>query len=241
MLGRFLELSIEAPDIRASLDFYSKLGFFEAAVGDTWPHPYAVVTDGRICIGLHQTNLPAPMMMTFVKPELRKHLDAFEAQGARFEFRHLGDEVFNEVGWCDPSGHLIRIVEARTFSPIDAAPLGVAPGCGYFAEVALPTTSLEASCHFWEKFGFVALGESALPLPHVCCTSDTLDVGLYPTRDIPRPYLLFDSDGVEASLQRLAAQGIEPLANLSAALRSQAANVLLAPEGTPILLASGLA
>ena len=48
MLGRFLEFSVETPDIPASLEFYGKLGFSQAKVGDAWDHAYAVVTDGRI-------------------------------------------------------------------------------------------------------------------------------------------------------------------------------------------------
>jgi len=46
--------SLSTPDIQASLDFYLGLGFTSAEVGDAWSHPYAVVTDGRICLGLHQ-------------------------------------------------------------------------------------------------------------------------------------------------------------------------------------------
>jgi len=55
VLGRFLEFSLATPDIRASLDFYTGLGFSSADVGDAWPHPYAVVTDGRICLGLNKS------------------------------------------------------------------------------------------------------------------------------------------------------------------------------------------
>ena len=47
-LGRFLEISIHTPVIRESLEFYESLGFVQAAVGETWPHPYAVVTDGTV-------------------------------------------------------------------------------------------------------------------------------------------------------------------------------------------------
>jgi len=71
VLGRFLEFSLATPDIQASLDFYSRVGFSQADVGEAWQHPYAVVTDGRICLGLHQQALPAPTM-TFVKPDLLK-------------------------------------------------------------------------------------------------------------------------------------------------------------------------
>ncbi len=53
MPGRFHELSIATADIRASLDFYESLGFWQAPTGDAWHHPYAVVTDGRVVLGLH--------------------------------------------------------------------------------------------------------------------------------------------------------------------------------------------
>jgi hypothetical protein len=67
--ARFLELSIATPDIRSSLSFYGKLGFYEADVGDAWPHPYAVVSDGRIVLGLHE-HPDFVSSLTFVRPDL---------------------------------------------------------------------------------------------------------------------------------------------------------------------------
>lgn len=55
MLGRFLEISVRTPVIQQSLEFYQALGFEQALVSETWPYPYAVVTDGRLFIGLHGT------------------------------------------------------------------------------------------------------------------------------------------------------------------------------------------
>ena len=155
MLGRFLEFSVATPDIRASLDFYTKLGFTQAEAGDAWPHPYAVVTDGRIYLGLHRHTGPAPSM-TFVKPGLLKHMDALEELGLRFEFRHLGNDVFNEVGWYDPSGHLVWLIEARTFSPSKRPALDTSL-CGYFLEIALPAPAPAAAKAYWERLGFVGI------------------------------------------------------------------------------------
>ena len=89
MLGRFLEFSIATPDIRASLDFYGKLGFTQAQVGEAWTHPYAVVTDGRICLGLHQEFIPAPAV-TFVKPDLLRHLVRSNGLGCNSNFAVSG-------------------------------------------------------------------------------------------------------------------------------------------------------
>jgi catechol 2,3-dioxygenase-like lactoylglutathione lyase family enzyme len=235
VLGRFLEFSLATPDIGASLDFYTKLGFSQAEVGEAWSHPYAVVTDGRICLGLHQDGVAAPSM-TFVKPGLLKHLESLEVLGLEFEFRRLGNDVFNEVGWLDPSGQLVRLVEARTFSPSKRPGLDTSR-CGYFLEIALPTPSLDVAKAYWERFGFVGIDETEDRLPHVSCTSDYVDLGLYDPAHLRRSTLRFEVDDVGQTLVQLADVGISPTDQIPPVLRQMPAAVLIAPEGTPILLA----
>jgi catechol 2,3-dioxygenase-like lactoylglutathione lyase family enzyme len=238
VLGRFLEFSLATPDIRASLDFYTRLGFSQAEVGEAWSHPYAVVTDGRICLGLHQDGAAAPSM-TFVKPGLLKHLESLEVLGLEFEFRRLGNDVFNEVGWLDPSGQLVRLVEARTFSPSKRPGLDTSR-CGYFLEIALPTPSLDVAKAYWERFGFVGIDETEDRLPHVSCTSDYVDLGLYDPAHLRRSTLRFEVDDVGTTLVQLADVGISPIDQIPPILRQMPAAVLIAPEGTPILLAASL-
>jgi catechol 2,3-dioxygenase-like lactoylglutathione lyase family enzyme len=234
VLGRFLEYSIPTADIRASLDFYTKLGFSQAEVGETWSHPYAVVTDGRIHLGLHR--LPeATAALTFVKSDLLRHLGALEQLGVQFEFRRLGNDIFNELGWLDPSGHLVRMVEARTFSP-SKRPATQTSLCGYFAEIALPCAGMQVAKEYWETLGFVGMDELEAPLPHVSCTSDSIDIGLYEAAQLPLPTLVFDAGDIHDSLRRLADAGVSSSAQLPRVLRQHSAAMLMAPEGTPILL-----
>jgi catechol 2,3-dioxygenase-like lactoylglutathione lyase family enzyme len=239
VLGRFLEVSLATPDIQASLDFYVKLGFSQAEVGDAWPHPYAVVTDGRIHLGLHQADIPAPSM-TFVKPDLLKQLDALESLGVEFEFRRLGNDVFNEVGWFDPSGQLIRLIEARTFSPSKRRVTDTSH-CGYFLEMALPTPDREGAKAYWEQFGFVGIDEMDDRLPHISCTSDTVDLGLYEPAHLRRGALRFEVDDIGATLARLAQIDLFPAGETSSALKQLPAAVLVAPEGAQILLTEAAA
>jgi catechol 2,3-dioxygenase-like lactoylglutathione lyase family enzyme len=239
VLGRFLELSLATPDIQASLDFYVKLGFSQAEVGDAWPHPYAVVTDGRVHLGLHQAEIPAPSM-TFVKPDLLKHLGALESLGVEFEFRRLGNDVFNEVGWLDPSGRPIRLIEARTFSPSKRRITDTSQ-CGYFLEIALPTPDREASKAYWERFGFVGIDEMDDRLPHISCTSDTIDLGLYEPSHLRGCTLRFEVDDIGATLARLAEIGLFPSGEIPSPLRRSPAVVLVAPEGVQILLTEAAA
>jgi catechol 2,3-dioxygenase-like lactoylglutathione lyase family enzyme len=236
VLGRFLEFSLTTPDIRDSLEFYTRLGFSQAEVGEAWPHPYAVVTDGRIYLGLHQGAIAAPSI-TFVKPDLLKNLKPLEQLGLNLEFRRLGNDVFNEVGWFDPSGQLIRLIEARTFSP--AKRLGNEhSACGYFLEIALPTPNIEASKLYWEQFGFVGIEDSDTPTLHVACTSDYLDLGLYDSKQLRRSALHFEVDAVSRTVANLSELGLSPTGEVPSALRRAPAAMFIAPEGTPILLAS---
>lgn len=231
MLGRFLEYSVPTPDIRASLDFYGKLGFSQAQVGEAWAHPYAVVTDGRLYLGLHQHAAAVPAL-TFVKPHVLAQLAALESRGVALEYRNLGNDVFNEVGWLDPAGHLIRLIEARTFSPVEH-PRGSL--CGYFLEIGLPVADRDLAKRYWEQLGFVGLDEPQAALAHVSCTSDSIDIGLYDPAQLRLPTLVFDTDDLPKTLAQLADAGIAP-GPLPAVLRNGPAAVLAAPEGTPILL-----
>lgn len=234
MLGRFLEYTVAAPDLRASLDFYVRLGFSQAEVGEAWPHHYAVVSDGRLCLGLHGTALPAPSL-TFVRPNVLAQLDALERLGIEMEFRHLGDDVFNELGWRDPGGHLIRLVEARTFSPVKRAPTQTTT-CGYFQEIALPAAEPQGAKGFWERLGFVGLEDTDSAWPHIACTSDSIDIGLYRRAQLRAPALVFEANDLAGTIGRLAELGIEPDGALPAALAGSPARMLIAPEGTQLLL-----
>jgi catechol 2,3-dioxygenase-like lactoylglutathione lyase family enzyme len=71
MLGQFHEISITTTDIRASVEFYERLGFSHCRTGDTWPHPYGVLTDGRIFLGLHQYRFPSPSV-TCVRADIAR-------------------------------------------------------------------------------------------------------------------------------------------------------------------------
>jgi hypothetical protein len=170
-----------------------------------------------------------------VRPGLLKHLDALEKLGVQFEFRRLGNDVFNEVGWFDPAGQLIRLIEARTFSPSKRIVTDTSR-CGYFLEIALPAPDLDASKAYWEQFGFVGIDEREDRLPHVSCTSDYVNLGLYDPSHLRRSTLRFEADDVGGTLARLAEVGITPRGEIPPPLQHGPAAVLIAPEGTPILL-----
>lgn len=234
MLGRFLEISIQAPSVLESLEFYQKLGFTQAEVGGAWSHPYAVVTDGRLFIGLHQSELDSPSL-TFVKPDLWRHIEKLEALGIEFESRHLGEDVFNEATFRDPDGLLVTLIEARTFSPPTRGAAEMS-WCGYFAELGIPTRDAERAKQFWEQLGFVAAAEIDQPFRRISLISDFLDLGLYATRELRRPVLTFSDAEMPARIEHIAKLGFELSPRLPAAFDPHDTAMLIAPEGTALLL-----
>jgi len=183
---------------------------------------------------LHQQGVAEPTL-TFVKPGLLKHLEDLEARALEFEYRRLGNDVFNEVAWKNPDGQLLRLIEARTFSP-SKRPSTQTSLCGYFVEIALPSADLPAGKSYWENLGFVGMDELDDRLPHVTCTSDFIDIGLYGPAELRRSTLRFEVEDLGATLAALAALGV-PQAK-DAALGGPHMALLVAPEGTPILIAA---
>lgn len=234
MLGRFLEISLHTPDIQASLEFYESLGFEQASVSETWPYPYAVVTDGRLFIGLHGAYIRSPAL-TFVLPDLARSIEALRAGGIAFDQERLGNDVFNQASFTDPAGICISVIEARTFSPPATAAI-VDTACGYFSEFGIPVRDVGASRDFWEPLGFVAMDEESVPFSRTPVTSDHLNLGLYRTRALRQPVLTFEDADMGTRLARLRDKGFRLSDEMPDSLDDATNAILEAPEGTRLLL-----
>jgi catechol 2,3-dioxygenase-like lactoylglutathione lyase family enzyme len=233
MLGRFLEVSVHTPDVRASMAFYESIGFVQATVGEIWTHPYAVVTDGHLYIGLHGAGIPSPSL-TWVRPNLARHAPELEALGIEFAFARFGEEAFHELGFSDPSGHTITLLEARTFSPLA---VGHAPttAIGYFEEFGLPTTDREAAVAFWDRLGLVAFEPEREPFPKVVLAGSDINIALYDL-ELRAPVLAFSDPQMGARIEALREKGLRLAPRLPRGLDPHSTAILEAPEGTPLLL-----
>ena len=225
MLGDFLELSLTTADMLASLEFYRKLGFHEASVVGGWRHPYAVMSDGRIHLGLHKRE-PQDPALSFVLPELRHKLAGFEALG--IEFAHTSIELhhFNHAGFDDPDGARVALLEARTYSPVHESQF--APSlCGYFLEYRLPVRDVAASARFWESLGLIV--EAQAGTDYAQASWGGINLGLLQAGGRPRPALVFENDDLEAAAALLEMRGLAPHSGPEG-LR------VVTPEGMELLL-----
>jgi catechol 2,3-dioxygenase-like lactoylglutathione lyase family enzyme len=234
MIGRFHEVSVLAPDLLDSLAFYERLGFVQVTTGEAFSHPYAVVADGRLAIGLHGGGLPSSPVLAFVLPDLRARLAALEDGGSVILERRLGDDVFNEAS-LEIAGQPLRLLEARTHSP---SPLGPAETSrlGWFEEVGLPVRDLAGAQAEWERLGFVTAEEGKDPYLHVALTSDSLNVALAAAPALRVPALVFRDGGFDARVAELAEKGFAFEQRLPRGCDPSRHALLLAPEGTALLL-----
>jgi catechol 2,3-dioxygenase-like lactoylglutathione lyase family enzyme len=238
VLGRFHEISLGTADIAESVAFYERLGFTQCGTTDTWQHPYGVMTDGKLFIGLHQFKFPSPTI-TYVHPGVAQHAHVIEKHGIDLAWKLVGDEAFNELGFLDPSGQAVRVQEAATHFAGDRD--NSEPSlCGDFAEYSVPAGEFEPMREFWEPLGFVAMGESDTPYLRMSMTSDHLDLAVHRPRTLEAPMLVFSAPDMGERIERLRALDCELSAELPRGLDPRHCALLEAPEGTTLLLVNAV-
>ena len=234
LAGTFHEFSVTVEDVRAAVEFYERLGFTQATTTDAFTHPYGVLTDARLFIGLHQRGGASPTL-TFVRPGIAASLAAFATVGIHLSRCRTGEDVFNEIAFSDPFGHEVAVLEARTYSPVarDATEVSL---CGDFAEVSLPARDFITAQAFWEPLGFVAAEEALVPYPHLTLTSDHLDLAFHPPEVCARPMLVFRAADMGTRVERLRTLGFTPGPAPPQVAAGATSALLEAPGGTPLLL-----
>ncbi|HUD96971.1 MAG TPA: hypothetical protein VMO24_05465 [Woeseiaceae bacterium] len=230
MLGTFLEFSVRSPDILASLAFYKALGFTELTIGDVWKHKYAVVSDGDICIGLHDRDFDSPSL-TFVHPDIAKHSRDMTDHGFDFSVLRIDEDVFNELAFRDRDGHTVTLLEARTFSPpVDDVPRST---CGEWFEIVLPVKDAMRTGRFWAPLTPVLLRIREEPTMHMRFDAAGTPLGLSESIALKTPSLCFKCRDREALSAAVAHHGIR---HLDFPGFEGAFSELVSPDGTRLYL-----
>lgn len=227
-VGRFLEFSVQTPDILESLSFYKRLGFVEREIGEVWSHKYAVVSDGVLCIGLHERVFDSPAV-TFVQQDLAKHARGMSDHGFDFSFMRLDEDVFNELGLPDRDGNMVTMLEARTFAAGDE--FDDDSRCGTWFELSLPVRDAVRSARFWAAVAPVLLRMREEPTTHMRFDAGGVAIGLSESIALNQPSLCFRCPD-KAALKSFIAE--EQLAHENYPGFEGAFVVLKAPEGTTL-------
>lgn len=204
-IGRFLEFSIRTPDILESLHFYRTLGFVELEIGEMWSHKYAVISDGELNIGLHDREFDAPAI-TFVQPDIAKHARSMSDHGFNFSFMQLDEDAFNELRFCDHDGHMVTMLEARTFNLSEAAE--VDSKCGRWFELTLPVKDALKAARFWAPIAPALLEVREEPTTHMRFEADGVPLGLSESIAVTGPSLCFKCSDRQELMELVEQQGM---------------------------------
>ena len=220
---KFLEISIPSADVHASLEWYRALGFAELTTGDSRNYHYAVISDGRLCLGLHSEGL-SQSGLSFVRQELAMYVREAETAGLEFDMARIGIDDFHEAVRHDPVGNPAVLIEARTFSPAHTEDSAIV---GTLSHVVLPCMDVDASLQFWEHFGFISVqadtGEPAelhAPGLTIQLQNGTRDLGLH-----------FHNNKLAETLDALSVHGID-------ARQTPDGLELRSPDGTRLIMGS---
>jgi hypothetical protein len=225
-LGRFLEFAVRTPDIIESLSFYKLIGFTEREIGDVWTHKYSVISDGILNIGLHDREFDAPAV-TFVHHNLAKRARKMSDHGFDFSVMHLGEEVFNELGLPDRDGHMVTLLEARTFTGSDEFDDDSVLGTWF--ELSLPVRDAVKSARFWAAVAPNVLRVREEPTVHMRFDAAGAPLGLSESIALQGPSLCFRCNDRDALMHAIEHHGLE---HETFPGYEGAFVALIAPEGT---------
>jgi hypothetical protein len=77
------ELSLKTEDVEAAVAFWKPLGFACVAEGRQ-PYSWAILSDGLIRLGFHQTRKLAKPTITYFAPDMPDRLEQLRRQGLNF-------------------------------------------------------------------------------------------------------------------------------------------------------------
>lgn len=218
MLGRFLELSLVVPDTGAAWQRWLDLGFASAEAGDIWPHAYGVVACEGLSIGLHAAG-DQPVCISLVRPEVAALARALADRLIGIEREQLTPDAFNLIELREPGGMLLRVQEARSFSPPAQLPRDTA--AGRFRAISLPAADLAEARGFWERLDYEVRDDED-PWPTLAVGS--LPIRVHEAAACRSALLIFD----EAAPTGIAATTLP-------ALRDRPHRLLRMPDGIAVL------
>lgn len=205
-LGRFLEFSVRTPNIVESLSYYKLIGFTEREIGDVWSHKYAVVGDGILDIGLHDRVFDAPAV-SFVQQDLARRARAMTDHGFDFSFMRLDEDVFNELGLADRDGHMVTMLEARTFTGSDEFDDDSVLGTWF--ELSLPVRDAVRSARFWASVAPNLLRMREEPTMHMRFDATNVPLGLSESIALTAPSLCFRNNDRKGFMALIEQRGFE--------------------------------
>ena len=127
--------------------------------------------------------------------------------GFDFSYLKLDEDIFNQLAFADRDGHMISMLEARTFTPPDEdTPNSV---CGNFFEASLPVRDTMRAGRFWAPLAPSILSLREEPTTHMRFDAGDMALGLSESIALSGPSLCFKCDDKAALNQAIEQHGLK--------------------------------
>jgi catechol 2,3-dioxygenase-like lactoylglutathione lyase family enzyme len=257
-LGEFVEISLSVTDLATSLSFYERLGLKKVGGGDL-PYPWAIVSDGSLHLGLHQSVFPSPTLSYFsvlrrdplrtgtslrinILREFGITMGQAQQLGVRFGFGENGQAI--AVDFNTPEGQRVFLADMLMHqeSVTDRFSIPIRDflsTCETFGELSLKTEDVEAAAAYWEQLGFQRLAGNNTPYPWALLSDGLIRLGLYQAVRFTRPAISYFRSNMQERLEQLEQQGLQFVSTRKDAQGRSIGALIHSPDGQPILLFTG--
>jgi len=83
LMGTFGELSVHTKNLDESIEWYRKLGFTKVKRFEK-PYPWAIISDGNVIVGLHQSNEFTKTTLTYFSKDSAERIERLKSMGFKF-------------------------------------------------------------------------------------------------------------------------------------------------------------
>ena len=219
-LGDVACVYVTTTDLDSSAALYAKLGF-KQTMANTFPVPWAQVSDGSLLIMMRKDAKPY-IGLTYYAANVETIVAQLEKDSVVFAQKpNEGDVVkryfittpdgFNIVlsnnlgGFTQPDGPTLLTMKQEDYLSADKYPN---KQCGAFGEFCQPVTDLNISITFWKKLGFTVKSKMNMPYPYAILSDGLMLIGLHQTKDFNYPAITYFGLNTAARVAQLKQQGV---------------------------------
>ena len=219
-LGEVACVYITTPNLDSSVALYGKLGFPKIA-SNTFPVPWAQVSDGSLLIMMRADNNPY-MGLTYYTSDIESVVAQLEKNGIVFTQKPKESDPIKRYYFKTPDGFNVMLasnlgaftqpkgISMMNMKQEDYASADRYPNqqCGVFGEYCHPVKDLAASTDYWKKLGFEVKYQTQQPYPHAILSDGLMIIGLHQTDHFDFPAITYFGINTQKRIDQLKAGGV---------------------------------
>ncbi|MES1220925.1 MAG: hypothetical protein ABUT20_35830 [Bacteroidota bacterium] len=220
-LGEVACVYVTTSDLDSSSSVYEKIGFQKIA-SNTFPVPWAQVSDGSLLIMMRKDATPY-IGLTYYVTDIENVAAQLEKEGIVFTQKPKNGDAIKRYYFKSPDGFNIMLAsnlgafqQPKGITMLDMKPADFAVAdkypnkqCGVFGEFCHPVTDLNSSIVFWKKIGFTVKSQMTAPYPYAILSDGLMLIGLHQTKDFNYPAVTYFGLNTEKRIQHLKEQGLK--------------------------------